>query len=82
MGKKEIVQKGKYWCNKCNRMHSKGRGKIFHTHLEHAREVSDYELRTLQFKRHWNELSKEQAKYGAVNLPKREKKRSHKYSNK
>lgn len=74
----KIKNAGKYWCNKCDRMHVK-RGKIFYKHIEHARIVSDRELRNLQFKRHWNQCAKEAAEHGAVGLPKREKKRSHKY---
>lgn len=80
MGRKSIQDKGYYWCNKCGRLHRKGRGKLFKAHIKEARDVSDQELRMLQFKRHWNECAKEAAKYGAVNLPKKEKKRSQKFT--
>ena len=82
MNKKEIAKikdAGRYWCNECDRMHVKGRGKVFLKHIEHARIVSERELRNLQFKKNWERCAKEAAKYGAVGLPKKEKKRSHKY---
>ena len=75
----EIKNAGMYWCNKCDRIHVKGRGKSFLKHMGEARIVSERESRNLQFKANWDRCAKEAAKYGAVGLPKREKKRSHKY---
>lgn len=70
---KKYVQKGKYWCDKCNRVHASSKSKIYQQHTKFARKVSDYELRRLQFKRNWKAAAKEQAKYGAVNLPRKKK---------
>ena len=70
MEKSEIKQKGIYWCNKCQRVHKSGT-KVFGNHMEFALEISDYELRRLQFKRNWKRSKKEQDKFGAVNLPKK-----------
>jgi len=77
---KNIDKKGYYWCTKCCRVHKKGRGKIYRKHMEFARDVSDYELRRLQFKQHWNSCAKEASEKGAVNLPKRDYKRSKRYT--
>lgn len=82
MTNKSIEQKGYYWCLKCGRMHKKSKGKLFKKHLEFAQNVSEQELRNLQFRRHWNQCAQESAKFGAVNLPKKEKKRSQRFARK
>ncbi len=75
-----------YWCSKCKREHKKYRKKdgkkviIFQKHLEFGEIKSKEFILRQQMKKNWKIAKREQERYGAVGIPKRDKKKINLYS--